>query len=248
MNKFLKISIALNIAFAGLVWWLMHARLAAEISSPTAIASPTTTDISPPAAAQSLSAPKFRWSELESTDYHIYIANLRRIECPEQTIRDLINADVDEALYASRRDQLKQYAATTDLENSLQELNRQETNFIAALLGDSPTPVPAAPEPLRVPRLRVASQVERDLARPISTPLILQSIDPTVMKLSAAQTETIEELRQNFAEKLGPNQDPNDPAYRQRWQAAQREADDMLAGILGKNFVLNLQSETNLGN
>ena len=44
----------------------------------------------------------FTWQELESDDYATYIKNLRDIACPEQTIRDLIIADVN-ALYARRR-------------------------------------------------------------------------------------------------------------------------------------------------
>lgn len=44
----------------------------------------------------------FTWSELESPDYATYIANLRSIACPEQTIRDIIIADVN-ALYARKR-------------------------------------------------------------------------------------------------------------------------------------------------
>jgi LysM repeat protein len=44
----------------------------------------------------------FSWQELESGDYPTYIANLRSIGCPEQTIRDIIIADVD-ALYAWKR-------------------------------------------------------------------------------------------------------------------------------------------------
>jgi hypothetical protein len=38
----------------------------------------------------------FTWAELESSDYPTYIANLRRIGCPEPTIRDIIVADVNE--------------------------------------------------------------------------------------------------------------------------------------------------------
>jgi LysM repeat protein len=44
----------------------------------------------------------FLWSELESNDYVTYIDNLRAVSCPEQTIRDIIIADVN-ALYARRR-------------------------------------------------------------------------------------------------------------------------------------------------
>ncbi len=44
----------------------------------------------------------FKWQEVESPDYPTYIANLREIGCPEQTIRDIIIADVN-ALYARKR-------------------------------------------------------------------------------------------------------------------------------------------------
>ena len=44
----------------------------------------------------------FSWQEVESSDYPTYIKNLREINCPEQTIRDIIIADVN-ALYARRR-------------------------------------------------------------------------------------------------------------------------------------------------
>ena len=44
----------------------------------------------------------FSWQEVESADYPTYIGNLRDIGCPEQTIRDIIVADVN-ALYAHRR-------------------------------------------------------------------------------------------------------------------------------------------------
>jgi hypothetical protein len=43
----------------------------------------------------------FRWAQLESEDYRDYIARLRNIGCPEQTIRDLVIADVDK-MFAPR--------------------------------------------------------------------------------------------------------------------------------------------------
>jgi len=43
----------------------------------------------------------FNWSELESADFKQYMANLRAIGCPEETIRDLIVADVNK-MYVPR--------------------------------------------------------------------------------------------------------------------------------------------------
>lgn len=47
----------------------------------------------------------FSWREVESPDYREYIANLRSIGCPEETIRDIIRADVNK-LYDEKRKQL----------------------------------------------------------------------------------------------------------------------------------------------
>jgi hypothetical protein len=43
----------------------------------------------------------FRWSQLESEDYRAYVQRLRDIGCPEQTIRDILIADIDK-LFAPR--------------------------------------------------------------------------------------------------------------------------------------------------
>jgi hypothetical protein len=45
--------------------------------------------------------PTFHWSEVESADYKEYIAKLRAVQCPEETIRDIIIADINK-LYAPR--------------------------------------------------------------------------------------------------------------------------------------------------
>jgi hypothetical protein len=69
----------------------------------------------------------FSWREIESEDYPTYIVNLRGIGCPEQTIRDIIIADVD-ALYARKR--------ATELVTPEQQWWRSEadTNVVQAAL------------------------------------------------------------------------------------------------------------------
>lgn len=74
--------------------------------------SPDTSHVSQPAAAAPAPPPSpapakpFSWRDVESEDYHTYIANLREVGCPEQTIRDIILADVNK-LYAARETPLK---------------------------------------------------------------------------------------------------------------------------------------------
>ncbi|HSH94311.1 MAG TPA: hypothetical protein VK968_09205 [Roseimicrobium sp.] len=46
-------------------------------------------------------AAEFHWSRVETEDYVQYIANLRSVGCPEETIKDIIIADINK-LYAPR--------------------------------------------------------------------------------------------------------------------------------------------------
>lgn len=62
-----------------------------------------TTNILRPIRTNIIVRPQFlTWRDIESDDYATYVQNLRAIGCPEQTIRDIIVADVNE-LFAHRR-------------------------------------------------------------------------------------------------------------------------------------------------
>ena len=93
------ISLGVNIVLAA-VWFLStramsarYAAAAAYLSRPQAVQ--TTTNV----VTRRL---LFSWREIESGNYATYVANLRDIGCPEQTIRDILIADVN-ALYARKR-------------------------------------------------------------------------------------------------------------------------------------------------
>lgn len=72
---------------------LPHSQRPPTISRP-----PLETGKIPPARA-------LDWRALESEDYRAYIKNLRSVGCPEQTIRDIVIADLDRT-YAARISQL----------------------------------------------------------------------------------------------------------------------------------------------
>ncbi|MCX8090501.1 MAG: hypothetical protein N3I86_06120 [Verrucomicrobiae bacterium] len=110
-NVLLVLSLALNVALGALtVWLFLKPR-----PEPFAPAAPTASGPSvasvearPSAAAEAAAArpaQPFDWRMVESADYKQYIANLRAIGCPEETIRDIIIADVNK-LFASRRESL----------------------------------------------------------------------------------------------------------------------------------------------
>lgn len=240
MNRLLKVSISLNLALAGGMMWIWLERHPVSQAVPKTLP-PTNAGaaIAPPVTSGAALEP-FRWSQLEATDYHIYVKNLRGIGCPEPTLRAIVTADVHAACQVQARElegkisalgavswtnQISADDTKAALDSELQQIPAEEAAMINDLLGYQPVPA------------KVANKRQPKPDRPIALPLAMQEIDPTVMNLNDGQKQVIAEIRQNFLEQVGgANQDPTDPAYLERWQRAQPAADAMMRGMLGTSF------------
>jgi hypothetical protein len=98
-----------------------------------------------------VAAPSFRWSELESTDYRQYIQNLKAVGCPEQTIRDLVLAELNER-FATRAHAIWQRPQpewwqkprderpSPDQIKQLVALEHEKAGIMKELFGSSPAP------------------------------------------------------------------------------------------------------------
>jgi LysM repeat protein len=93
------VSLGVNIALAAA--WLSVTRQRAA-SSATAGAALANTSVVAAKTNVVLRRQYFSWHEVESADFPTYVANLRQIGCPEQTIRDIIIAEVN-AVYSRKR-------------------------------------------------------------------------------------------------------------------------------------------------
>jgi hypothetical protein len=97
---------------------------------------------------------EFRWQQVESKDYKAYIANLRSIGCPEETIRDIIVADVSK-LYAQKRRAIYPQTGTdeywkkdpswrsvtseeTEKQKTARALEKEKRDLLKELLGMDP--------------------------------------------------------------------------------------------------------------
>ena len=117
------------------------------------------------------------------------------------------------------------------LRSELQQLPDAEAAKIAELLGLSS----GAQPPL-------LSRQNQPPGRPVALPLVWKNVDLTALNLNSNQVQVINELRQSFANEIGgPNQNPDDPAYLERWQKAQPEVDEMLRGMLGNSVFQDYQ-------
>src|SRR5262249_33212235 len=102
-SKYAAILVVLNLGLLGAVGVLLFKLYRPQPQTPVAPPVPAgpkaaalrPEDHAPSAAAETNS---LSWQQLESEDYRTYIERLRAIGCPEQTIRDIIIADVDKLL------------------------------------------------------------------------------------------------------------------------------------------------------
>ena len=82
------------------------------------------------------------------------------------------------------------------------------------------------------PRAKVARQIQ---AADPSLPVAFLTVAPEVLKLTPEQQESVQLVRDTFLARVGgAGQDPNDPAYHERWQKAQPEADELLKAYIGR--------------
>src|SRR5512147_948695 len=107
----LLIQLGLNLAFVGVILFLV-ALLKDNPSQPRFLLAPrpVTNTVTQIAVRKinatnllaALASRQLSWANLESTNYAIYIVNLRGFGVPEETIRDIIITDIAK-LYAQRR-------------------------------------------------------------------------------------------------------------------------------------------------
>ena len=98
----------------------------------------------------SLAGRPLSWRALESTNYFVFIENLRAFSCPEETIRDIIITDVAKLYGRLRGQQRAKYPAPkfwqtfdplggsaepVELQQKLRALDREQRQLIRELLG-----------------------------------------------------------------------------------------------------------------
>lgn len=256
MKTALKISILFNFSLLGiLLFVLLAGPKRFSDTAPLAVATRLPMQEAATVTAQNSHRDEptpFRWSQLETKDYHVYVKNLRAIGCPEASVRALVVADVQAAYRVRTREleekisdlhasawtnQLATVGVETALKSELEQIPDEETMMINDLLGNPPAP---AQLPTEVAAWNRRPQAEQ----PIVLPLAMQAVDVSGLALNDDQKQAIANVRQEFLEQIGgTNQNPDDPAYLQRWQQAQPAADNLLMGFLGNQAYTEYQIE-----
>ena len=175
---------------------------------------------------ESVTTNEFSWSNVESPDYRDYIAKLRSIGCPEETIRDIIIADVNK-LYAGRIaglypaakdfkfwavDDQKKRNEERDRSQKQRELEKEKRALIKELLG---------------------VDYETEMARWSGRP---EDTDWRYGFLSAdrqAQLKTLNDHYRDLERAAWGDNGGNDPEARAKVMALRAEKEAKLAQLLG---------------
>jgi hypothetical protein len=160
-KRLLTCSLILNLGLVGTLAWLAkkHANRPIVVENRSALEAATNAPSnsgSRPTVVSEFSKPSqsFDWRMVESEDYKKYIANLRSIGCPEETIRDIIIADVNK-LFASRKSSFStnkfvywkagnMFSGMVDEQRVQQQqaLNKEKRALLKELLGIEPEDKP----------------------------------------------------------------------------------------------------------
>lgn len=166
----------------------------------------------------------FTWSEVESDDYAIYIKNLRQIGCPEETIRDIILAEVNE-LFNQRRNaeavksSFQWWRSDPDMEDmrreaqKLKSLEEERRALLTRLLGpnwdkanDSMSPSSRSDIHLEGPVLgELSSEVKQKVYDISAQARQLRNVYLQIQRQQGKQPDPaeLERLRQEFRSGLG---------------------------------------------
>jgi hypothetical protein len=239
----LWVSMLFNVILVALCGWLVL-RPVPKTGRPGAPVAPVS-DESPVSASPQTAQP-FRWTQLESTNYLVYVSNLRAIGCPEQTLRDIITADVA-SLYAQERknpslgngDEARGDQNAGNLGRQFRKPEPPYEALVNSLLAGQ-APVSGGTQTSEQPEVSALDVPQRQSR--VFMPVVFQTVDASGMDFNDQSLAAIERLRQSFVEAVGgPDQDPADPDYERRWLAAQDQSDDQFRALLGEEAFVRQQ-------
>jgi hypothetical protein len=183
LQRLLMISIVANlVCLAGLFWLFTDRQPSTGPSQPAPVAAS-----SAPSRALGQAAPverivreveAFHWSQIEADDYQTYVENLRRIGCPEETIRDLVKQDLDKLYDQRKADILSKAPArkefwktanpsslgrpSSSASSQMAQLDREKNEVLGDLFGSKGVAAINRPGPLARARSQAKSGYEMD--------------------------------------------------------------------------------------
>lgn len=256
----LQVSLTANLLLAGgfcLLWF--HDRERPETVVASQPVQPAQKKQPRPASAP-VSAPAFHWRELDAPDFAVFVANLRKIGCPEPTIRDIVDGELREIYATQAKDgaftpvtpagsgSASTLGAPTHQPRSEEQRLRVLASLLSPVAVENPGSAPAAIAPTATvtqnePVVSAMTQAEQipaafQVGDDPSTTLSTQELSTVVAdtSLDAETTQQLTRMRQDFAAAISQDSnmpDPGSPEYFRQWMKAKRESDDRFSSMYG---------------
>jgi len=204
-------------------------------------------------------AASFSWSQIESSDYAAYAQNLRKVGCPERTIRILVSAELEDG-FQEKQKELETALGKNSLalDEKLATLRKEkEEKLRQALGGESQTsgityasPVAVAPASVSEQSPVISQSTENAppsdssnaQTRPQATIPLAFLIPDSGTPLTKNQQAQIQNIQQAFVSAVNAvSQNPADPAYLAAWMTAQEQADEQYKLQFGTQAFLQHQ-------
>jgi len=140
-RRFGLVLMAANLGLLGtLAYMVFTMRLGTPVAAPSGkpsivtntITQVTVRKVNPTNFLEAFAGRIRNWQMLESTNYVVYIDNLRHFGCPEETIRDIIITDVAK-VYSRRRAELRAQAPPQPFWKTVDALNAESAGLQAQL-------------------------------------------------------------------------------------------------------------------
>ncbi len=235
-NLIIALSLATNLALGFVLLKRGSAETTERVSTPEQVAPEKSQTTAPaevpepiPEATADTIAP-ITWEAVESGDYLTYIDNLRSIGCPEETIQDIISADVNK-LYEQRWKQIKREngsdrfeywksnamfgGMSSDLRKQYKELDEERRSTLESLLGK------------KIPRKIT------DMAA------MYDPFESMLGFLPQSKRDAVLEIQQLMSERMMDAAEEGNNLDAMDWQKVQQEQQDALAELLSPEELLD---------
>jgi hypothetical protein len=179
----------------------------------------------------------FNWRMVESEDYRTYMRNLRAIGCPENTIRDIIIADIDK-LYARKLAPLRRPPSEFKFWMNDQDIayNRQSDEYVKAQRA-------GAKEKNELLKQLLGEDYQKDIARENGWNQTdpFEKLSPEARKQAQELTEKFNEERSEFYRKA---KNHIDMGTQDDLRALRRKLHDDMAKFLSPQELLDYEART----
>lgn len=225
-------SLFLNLILGTLLFFSLRS---ADSLNPSPVPLPQPHGTPPPAASTNDSSfhRVWHWKDLDSDEFPTFITNLRSFGCPEQTIRDIITAEVNRDYDQKLADLNSSGLSANQYVVEKRRLDQERLSVLETLLPSSSLASSRAKFSDQSSATQSGSDASSPLEQPVSTPLFLLEPDSS-LHLDETQVNAWNDLQRTFIAKIGgTSQNPYDPEYRKRWDEAQKDLDQAFQSKFG---------------